>query len=326
MKKIKEIVKNNVIVVRFRIVNELLFEFLRLYKHFGAVKFKRSKQKFEADIIIRAHAIEKGLSMSNPRPGFGELRVKNLIELIDLYLSVYKDESFVAFVFGILDAYFAFNRENNSINEKLLARYELIKDQKCSCPSLEGGIIKLRRQDVLDRINQGFSQLVSSRYSIRDFSDERVDLELIIEAIEISKKTPSACNRQPWRVYVFRNEKLKRDLLKWQGNKGFTDNIDTVIIVASSLNSFFINEKHQAYVDGGLYAMTLIYALHSKGLGTIPMTLAMMESKSRKLYREFGLKQDEVPVLMIGVGKFKESYSVAISERKNINHYVTIIE
>src|SRR5690606_29484087 len=118
------------------------------------------------------------------------------------------------------------------------------------------------------------------------------------------------------RVYVYRNEKQKKDLLKWQGNKGFTENIDTVIIVACSLNSFFINEKHQAYIDGGLYSMTLLYALHSMGLGTIPMTLAMMNSERKVLYKDFGLKKDEVPIVMIGVGALKDKFPVAISERK----------
>ena len=33
-------------------------------------------------------------------------------------------------------------------------------------------------------------------------------------------------------------------------------------------------EVHQAYVDGGLYAMNLINALHSLGIGTIPLSVA----------------------------------------------------
>src|SRR5690554_6719632 len=171
--RIKEIVKNNVIVVRFRIALELLFEFKRLYKHLGAVNFKSNKKKLEADIVIRAHAIEKGLSMYNPRPGFGVLKVKKLIDLIDYYLSVYKDAIFADFVFGILDAYFDFNNKNDSVDKNLFRHYELIKAQKSSSSSSLGGVKLIRRQDVLESISQGFSQLVESRYSIRDFSNER---------------------------------------------------------------------------------------------------------------------------------------------------------
>ncbi len=143
--------------------------------------------------------------------------------------------------------------------------------------------------------------------------------------MRLQKKTPSACNRQPWRIHVFRDKVIKKELLDWQGNRGFTDNIDTAIVVTCSLNAFFIYELHQAYVDGGLYAMTLMLALHSLGLGTIPLTLGLMSSELNILHEKFGIKEDQIPILIIGVGCLKESFEVAISERKEIKEYVRFI-
>ncbi|GAO31482.1 nitroreductase family protein [Geofilum rubicundum] len=325
--RIVTLIRNNIFVVWFRLLVEIYFEYLQLAKHLGAVRLKKNKRKLEADIIIRSHAIEKGLSMVKPRPGFGEKKVSDLIQLLHYYYNKFGSSNFLTLVIPILESYFEFNRNQNSFNNELWLKFEEIRGRlSLEVTDYVGGIIWIEKEDTLNSLNQGFPRVASSRYSIRDFSDQKIDMELIYKALEIARKSPSACNRQPWRVYVYRNEKKKKDLLKWQGNKGFIDNIDTVIIVSCSLNSFFINEKHQAYIDGGLYSMTLLYALHSMGLGTIPMTMAMMHSKRKDLYTHFGLQQDEVPIVMIGVGALKDKYPVAISDRKKINEYLTVFE
>lgn len=80
------------------------------------------------------------------------------------------------------------------------------------------------------------------------------------------------------------------------------------------------------YVDGGLYAMNLMYALHSEGLGTIPLTCSLMARNYKKLYHDFDIKDNEVPVLLIGVGNLKEKFEVAVSNRYNYDHYVKFID
>ncbi len=64
--------------------------------------------------------------------------------------------------------------------------------------------------------------------------------------------------------------------------------------------------------------MNLINALHFVGLGTIPLSCGFKYRKLKQL-RSFGIPDNAVPILIIGVGHYPEHYKVAISERKLID-------
>ena len=323
MNRIKEFFKRNKLTTVIRIIYELFNEFKVLYNYSGAISKRKSSNKWEAELIMKAHAIEKGMSMHNVRIGFGEAKVHHILDEMNEYFKQYNNISFIGKIKALLDAYFYFNEQNGHINTKLKEKF--IKTFENELPRYNGGIYTINKKDVMNAIDFNFDDFLKSRYAIRDFDTTAVDIDSIYKAIEMAKKTPSACNRQPWGVYIYKNNK-KNEILQWQGNKGFTENIQIAIIVTASLESYFINEIHQAYIDGGLYAMTLIYCLHSLGLGTIPLTLGMMSSKNKALYKKFNISKGEVPILMIGVGNLKETYKAAVSERKSIDEYIKVIE
>ena len=57
------------------------------------------------------------------------------------------------------------------------------------------------------------NELIKSRYSVRSFTDDTVDIETIREILEISSNAPSGGNIQPWKVYVV-TDKTKEKLIK----------------------------------------------------------------------------------------------------------------
>ena len=57
------------------------------------------------------------------------------------------------------------------------------------------------------------NELIKSRYSVRSFTDDTVDIETIREILEISSNAPSGGNIQPWKVYVM-TDKTKEKLIK----------------------------------------------------------------------------------------------------------------
>ena len=46
------------------------------------------------------------------------------------------------------------------------------------------------------------NELIKSRYSVRNFTDDSVDIKTIREILEIASNAPSGGNIQPWKVYV----------------------------------------------------------------------------------------------------------------------------
>lgn len=320
---ISKLLNKNMFLLKTRLLYEILKEYTNIIKYLGAVSLNKDKEKIEAKISIISHAIEKGLSLPNPKVGFGESKISNILEYLEIYQKQYSDNKFICRNVPILKAYFKFNHIAGHDNIDLYKRYKsIIKNLELSY--YKGGIETIYKNDIIKYSNIDFDNFTKKRYSIRDFSSEPISINTINKALEIAKKSPSACNRQPWKVYVFKNTEIKDKLLKWQmGSRGFSSNIDTAIVVTCSLKKYFIGETHQAYVDGGLYSMTLIYALHSLGVGTIPLTLGLPSNKLKPLYNEFKINKDELPILVIGVGALKDKTKVAISDRIDISEYVT---
>lgn len=107
-------------------------------------------------------------------------------------------------------------------------------------------------------------------------------------------------------------------LVKWQGgSRGFEEEIHCAILVTANLKAFLSHEIHQAYIDGGLYAMNLINALTYLGLGTIPLSCGFHESQLQGL-SAFNIPKNEIPIIIIGTGIMENEFKVAISKRKNI--------
>src|SRR5690606_18376889 len=137
-----------------------------------------------------------------------------------------------------------------------------------------------------------------SRYSIRKFADKPVDDDLLRRAIQVARKSPSACNRQAYRIHVYSGDK-KNELLKMQGgSNGFIDSIDKVVLISGDYQKYFLTEMHMPYVDGSLFAMSFMYALHSLGVGSIPLTMARSYRVLNKVKERFGISASEVPVML----------------------------
>lgn len=315
----------NRVITSFRLKREMKYHLGRFIRNTGAIGIKESESKFSADLRIRVHALEKGLSLPNPRVGFGEKKVAEVLDRVEYFENHFQNEDFLSEISVILNNYFDFQETHGHVNEGLLAKYQRLFEG-IGDKGYQGGTKSINREEVLKASGIDFKMFAYSRYAIRDFSDEPVSEEALRRALEIAEKTPSACNRQPWRVYIYKGDK-KNQILNWQGgSKGFTENIDTAILVACNIESYFINEMNLPYVDGGLYAMNLMYALHSLGLGTIPLTCALMARNFNALYREFDIQDNEVPVLLIGVGHLKEEFEVAISNRYSYTDYTYFVK
>ena len=54
---------------------------------------------------------------------------------------------------------------------------------------------------------------INKRRSVRAFLDKEVDIELVKEILETSKRAPSGVNSQPWKVYVLMGE-AKNNLVR----------------------------------------------------------------------------------------------------------------
>lgn len=299
-----------------------VYHFYKLITKYNAsVNTNNDIEKMQYTLLRENHTIEKGLSIKNPRKGFGQKKVENLLIRLDKYVSLFykKDKYFINYPMSTIRYYIEYTLNSGTKIPNIESQYKRLLNRldNQEFTFIKSGVTNETKEHILTECNKNFESLLNSRHSLRFFTKEIVSRDLLDKALDLSKRTPSACNRQGWKTHIFQGEK-SHILLKWQdGCRGFEENIHTSILVTANLKAFLSYEIYQAYVDGGLYAMNLINALHSLGLGTIPLSVAFDYKKLNKLSK-FEIPENEIPIVIIGVGNIPEKNIVAVSDRKAI--------
>lgn len=67
----------------------------------------------------------------------------------------------------------------------------------------------LSKAEMLSASRKFVSRIVARR-TVRDFSDQSVDYEIIENAVRAAASAPSGANKQPWHFVVVANDKVKK--------------------------------------------------------------------------------------------------------------------
>ena len=285
----------------------------------------RTQTQRVSAIIATYHVVEKGMSMPEVRLGYGQDVVRKLISLIRAYQAAgySMQEQPIEEAVGALKTYINFHVERD---------FELgeIAEEICELTdglnAHGGGTVRLKRDEICELGKATFRELAQSRYSIRNYADKNVPIELIREAVVIAQKTPSVCNRQSFRVHVSKDRATKNAMLKHQsGNRGFGHSADKVIVVTSDLETFFASsERNQPFIDGGLFSMSLMYALHHLGLGSCPLNWSVNAIRDRRFRAAYDIPDNEVVIMFISVGYLPEQLDVPQSGRRPVDEIFQI--
>ena len=83
-------------------------------------------------------------------------------------------------------------------------------------------------------MSKKFCELIRERYACRDFSDKPIERAAVYDILEDAVNAPSACNSQPWRIFVTcsqeENAKMRK-CLQEDGKNAFLDNAQAFIAV-----------------------------------------------------------------------------------------------
>ncbi len=159
-----------------------------------------------------------------------------------------------------------------------------------------------------------------SRHSVRQFAPDPVDPDEVAQAVALARHTPSVCNRQNWRAHAFSGPDDVRRLLEHQnGNRGFGDQVPIVLLLTADLEGFTDEpERHQAWLDGGMFAMSVVNALHARGLGTCCLNLCHGAWHEARIRFTADIPDSEILLMLVAVGHYPERLPVAWSERKPV--------
>lgn len=290
--------------------------FKRFKKYsFGKINDLNTFEQMEARITKIYHSVEKGFSYDEVRLGFGKSVINELIDLLNTYNSKGYPKSAHCYRTALsnLSLYIKLHEDEVDVSE-----LKDIISQLGNADEGIGGAIIINRIDIEAQTKMNFKDFSFSRNSIRTFSQQSVDIKLIEEALLIAQNTPSACNRQSWKVRVISDPKIKEALRKNQnGNRGFGAGVDKYLLVTTDVQYFARpREFSQPYIDGGMYAMNLLYALHFVGLAAVSLSAALSPKQEKNIRRDLNVSDAENLILFIGVGNYKNKYKIPKSDRR----------
>ncbi len=115
-----------------------------------------------------------------------------------------------------------------------------------------------------------FMELAETRRSVRAYKSDVVPEELLQTVLEAGRLAPSACNKQPWRFIVVRNEAGRRALGAAYAREWFwkAPVVIAVCILPKEAWTRSYDGRNYAMVDGALALDHMTLAAAELGLGT----------------------------------------------------------
>lgn len=317
---------------RRELISNFIYDY-KLYKRYATAFSKKDLKNKEADLILNYHSLEKGMLFENMKSGFAEYRIKNLHKLLkdnDVLNNI--DRSQIKVAFQVMCKYYELHQEKGMDISKIYSeeQYKSYKDSLkdfYTCEFL--GIYNWNKEDFYKEIkSKGFYDFAKSRQSIRNFTGNKIPLEKIKNAIEIANTAPSVCNRQASNVYLI-EDKIKIDkLLKVQGGfGGYTENVQQLLIVTNDRKYYYtVGERNQFYIDGGIYLLNLLYALHYLEIANCPANWGKTKKDENRLKPIIQIPESEKIICMIPIGEASDKFKTTLSKRRPVEESLILIK
>ncbi|PJK18203.1 nitroreductase family protein [Mycolicibacterium goodii] len=273
------------------------------------------------------HSLEKGLAMEVPRAGFGARKIPPILAAIRELEARGHASVATRGARGCIRAYVAYH------DQRGLALPPDLEDElrevaaELEGEHLPGGATRLTRQEIAEATDFDYEKFIRTRSSVRHFTGEPVDPESLRAVVTQAIKCPKACNRESRRVYVAYEEQLREQVLSLHhGNRGFGHKLGAVLVITSDLREFdMVGERNQAWIDGGIFAMSLVFAFHAAGYGTCMLNWSEDCDHDQLFRSTFAIPDNEVIITLLGVGHIPDSFEVAASPAPTADEVLSTI-
>lgn len=269
-------------------------------------------QKTDYDLLQLSHRLEKGLLIQHPKPMWGWEKAERMVAL----LKKNKDAFSSATANAVLSAYL-YAKSKSEYKEDLEKYADFMRQTGYQPVVYEnvGGTITVKSPNFSEPEQVAIHRLFDTRHSCREFADRHVVDKDIEEAVRMALRCPSACNRQPFRVYVINPEKLAKKLgrgrLQYEG--------DRTLIITGDVRAFTNGELLDWIVSPSIFAGYLTLSLHALGIGScvVRKDLVKPSAYNDAIRKLTGMGESECIVLEMFVGYYKEEFVAPVSNRKS---------
>ena len=193
--------------------------------------------------------------------------------------------------------------------------------------------------------SENFYKKMSTRRSIRSFSSEMIEKDILINAIKTAASAPSGANRQPWYFALITSQNIKNkiknaaeavehdfytnkapkswleDLKQFGTNSSKPYLSEAPALIAIFSRSIYFSENNEPMKtyypieSTGIATGFLLTALHNAGLATLTHTPKPMLFLNQLL----NLDNTYKPFMIVVTGYPKKPISLPVISRKNID-------
>lgn len=246
------------------------------------------------------HRIEKGLIYKNKKYVFAEEYIYETVNfLYDNKNTNNIDNETLIWAESVLDLYFKVCHHTEKV-KKSLSLYLVARSDKYCFP--EWVPYEEKKRPVLSVNYNDLLNLALRRRSIRFFLNRNVEKVHIIKAMEISRYSPSACNRQSFKFLFYNDKKIVNEISKVPGGVEGYD-LPSIIVVIGCYRGYFDERDINApIIDSSLATMSFLLALETLGLSSVCINWPCNLNNEEMIRDLIKLETDEFVVMLIGVG------------------------
>lgn len=314
--KLKQYLRDNTKQGRSRYLKFLYrYDQNRYFTHSGMEQ--RDAQTVAAQIRLLVHALEKGLSVQNPKADFGKEKVCRLLELMDQYKRAEQnpDPQAMELAKAVIGAY----------AQDRLAKAEdvsFIPEELRRGSSLAGAQVYVRKPAG------DFAEAANNRHSLRTFGEGAISLDALEKAVNLAQTAPSACNRQATHVFACMDtEKIQKIMERHGGTRGFTQPA-TILAITGNLRLYQNEyERNTIFVDGGIFLMNLLYSLDYHDLAACPIIWGAEPDNDGFLSDLLGIPEYHEIVSLVMVGNYPQgAVKIPCSTKRDTTAILHVID
>lgn len=263
--------------------------------------------------LLVAHALEKGMGIQNVKKGYGIKKAERLCELLAELKKCGNDTYVFQEGLAVLWAY---------INYQELAGLDIgvikKKAEELGISTItNAGYRMISKEQFTKGMGIDFGTFVNSKHSIRKMAEQEITKDEIEMAVRYTGRAPSACNRQPSKVYYSLDREKNNALGKLvPGNLGFNEEIPYYCVITADRTLFGANEMFQWFVNGGIFVGYFVLALHSLGIGSCIFQWPLFYDQEANLRNLIHADKKEAIIAIVGYGKYPDEAKCICAERK----------
>jgi nitroreductase len=278
----------------------------------------------EESLRIKVHAIEKMLVIENLSALNNNVLLTDMVSKLDVLLEL------------------GYNGENNIIIESLSiinCFIELCKKHSVNYTGIENKVASLIVKHKLskkledykdvkiiteakspkDMFIDDYKYFIKTRVSIRKTKQGLVEKNIVRGIIDLANQCPSACNRQPCKVYYSVNADMQSKLKTLCGDQKVSKNLSNFMVPTVDKMVFSPYEYFQAWLNGGIFIDSLINAIHAYGLGACLFKTIKTYSNVPKIKSLLEIPMNEDILCIVGFGEYCDNFNYIEKHRKPTN-------